>query len=194
MAGPGSRPGREKAMADARAPETEEALRELEDRFLAPWAGIAALLGASPACGRIHGLLLLADRPLDAGTIRARLGISHGSCSTGLAALVEAGAIRRIHPEGKRSAAYLAGRDAGTWFRTLAAERRRLEIRPLLEALHGAREFAAAAAAEGRARRQAGHRDLAEARDRLAAAAAFTDGFAALLDAFLAPPAGRGAK
>ncbi len=175
-------------MAEARSAETEAALRDLEDRFLACWGGIAGLWGVSPTYGRIHGLLLLSPRPLDAETIRRRLGVSHGSCSTGLGTLVAWGVLRRVHPPGKRRACYAAERDGWTWFRTCARERRRREIQPLLDALHEVRGHAEAAAAEGRARRHPGHRDLAEARDRVRSFVGFMDEFASLADAFLAGP------
>jgi DNA-binding transcriptional regulator GbsR (MarR family) len=176
-------------MAEVRAAETEAALREIEDRFLACWGGIAALWGVSPTFGRIHGLLLLSPKPLDAEAIRHRLGISHGSCSTGLGTLVAWGVLRRVHPPGKRRACYAAERDGWTWLRTCARERRRREIQPLLDSLREVRTHAETAATQGRERRHAGHRDLAETRDRIRAFVGFMDEFAAMVDAFLAAPA-----
>lgn len=170
----------------AEASRAAEARRALEDRFLDSWSGVSALWGVSPTFGRIHGLLLLSPRPLDAGSIRGRLGVSHGSCSTGLNTLVSWGVIRRVRPPGRRSCFYAPERDPWTWFRACVRERRRREIGPLLEALREVRSFAEASAAEERELRTPGHRDLAGARDRVREFTGVMEEFAGIVDAFLA--------
>jgi DNA-binding transcriptional regulator GbsR (MarR family) len=163
----------------------EAARAALEDRFLASWSGVSALWGVSPTFGRIHALLLLSPKPLDAEVIGKRLGVSHGSCSTGLNTLIDWGVVRRVHPPGKRRTCYAPERDPWTWLRTCVRERRRREIAPLLDALREAREFAEGRCTEERERRTPGHRELADVRDRVRAFTGVMDEFAGLVDDFL---------
>ena len=174
-------------MAESRA---EAARAALEDRFLGSWSAVSALWGVSPTFGRIHALLLLSPKPLDADAIRRRLGVSHGSCSTGLNTLVDWGVVRRVHPPGKRRTCFAPERDPRAWLRTCVRERRRREIAPLLEALRESRSFAETCCAEERELRTPGHRELADVRDRVRAFTGVMEEFAALVDDFLD---GRGA-
>ena len=89
-------------MAEGATEGAGAGLRAVEDGFLACWDDVAALWGVSPAHARIHGLLFLARRPMDGESIERRLGISHGSCSTGLTELVAWGVVRRVNVPGSR--------------------------------------------------------------------------------------------
>ena len=162
------------------------ALREVEDRFIDCWGEVAAIWGVSPIHGRIHALLFLAPRPLDAETVRARLGISHGSCSIGLNDLVERGVVRRVNVPGSRRAKFAADPDGWKWLHSCVRERRRREGDPLLERVRGAAAFAEEAVRRAREGRTPGLRDLVEARDRVKAYARFAEEFAGLVDSFLA--------
>ncbi len=166
--------------------EGTEALREVEDRFIACWGGIAALWGVSPAHGRIQALLFLAPRPIDAEAIEGRLGISHGSCSTGLNELLGQGVIRRVNVPGSRRARFATDPDGWKWLHRCAKERRRREVEPLLDGIREARAFAEEAALRAREEGRPGQRELAAARDRVRAFAVFLEEVAGLLDAFIA--------
>jgi len=160
--------------------------REVEDRFIACWAGLAGTWGVPPAHARIHGLLFLARRPQDAGTIRARLGISHGSCVTGLHDLVAWGVARRVSVPGIRRAKFAADPDGWKWLHGCVEERRRRDLAPLLAAAREAAEFAGEAVRKARAERRPGVLELVETRDRVRGFARFLEEFASLVDAFLA--------
>lgn len=162
-----------------------EALREVEDRFIGCWGEIAALWGVSPAHGKIQALLFLAPRPLDAEAIEGRLGISHGSCSTGLNELLARGVLRRVNVPGSRRARYATDPDGWKWLHRCAKERRRREVQPLLERVREARAFAEEVAQRSREEGRPGLRELAAARDRVRAFAVFLEEASALLDAFL---------
>jgi DNA-binding transcriptional regulator GbsR (MarR family) len=166
--------------------EAPDPLREVEDRFVACWTGISALWGVSPAHGRIQALLFLAPRPLDAEAIRRRLGISHGSCSTGLNELLEWGVIRRVNVPGSRRAKYATDPDGWKWFHRCVRERRRREIGPLLDRVRDARVHAEETVRRAREERLPGQHDLARRRDRVRAFAAFLEEFGDLVDGFLA--------
>jgi DNA-binding transcriptional regulator GbsR (MarR family) len=161
-------------------------LREIEDRFIACWGEIAPLWGVSPAHGRIQALLFLAPRPLDGEAIQGRLGISHGSCSTGLNELIEWGVVRRVHVPGARRTRYATDPDGWKWLHRCVKERQRREVQPLLEKVRGARSFAEEAASRARDAGAPDRRELAAARDRVRAFATFLEEFTALVEGFLA--------
>jgi DNA-binding transcriptional regulator GbsR (MarR family) len=160
--------------------------REVEERFVACWAGLAGAWGVPPAHARIHGLLYLARRPLDEGTIRERLRISHGSCVQGLNDLVAWGVARRVKVPGLRRAKFAVDPDGWKWLHGCVRERRRRELEPLLRASREAAEFAADAVRRARAERRPGVLELVETRDRVRGFARFLEELASIADAFLA--------
>src|SRR5438309_5592607 len=60
---------------------TTDPRRGIEDRFINEWGLLANAWGVSPLLGRIHGLLLLAGRPMTAEEVCERLDISRASAS-----------------------------------------------------------------------------------------------------------------
>lgn len=166
--------------------EVEAALRAVEERFAALWAAVAPLWGVGPAHARIQALLFLSPRPLDGATIEARLGISHGTCSTGLNELIEWGVVRRVNVPGSRRAKFATDPDGWKWLHRCVKERRRRDLEPILARAREARAFAEEAALRAREGRRPGQRDLAGARDRVRAFAAFLEDLEALVDGFLA--------
>jgi DNA-binding transcriptional regulator GbsR (MarR family) len=161
-------------------------LREVEDRFIACWGGIAPLWGVSPAHGRIQALLFLSPRPLEGEAIQGRLGISHGSCSTGLNELIEWGVVRRVHVPGARRTRYATDPDGWKWLHRCVKERRRRELQPLQEGVRAARALAEESAARAREAGAPDRREMEAARDRVRAFAVFLDEFSSMVDGFLA--------
>jgi DNA-binding transcriptional regulator GbsR (MarR family) len=172
--------------------DTAEALRAVEDRFAALWAEVAPLWGVGPAHARIQALLFLSPRPLDGATIESRLGISHGSCSTGLNELLEWGVVRRVNVPGSRRAKFATDPDGWKWLHRCVRERRKRDLEPLLVRAREARALAEEAVVRAREERRRGQRDLVEARARVRAFAVFLEDLSALVDEFLsrggAPP------
>ena len=159
--------------------------RGLEDRFLAVWARASGLWGVPPTHARIHGLLFLARRPLDAETIQARLGISHGACVTGLGDLVARSAVRRVRVPGLRRAKFATDPDGWKWLHRGLRERRDRDLGPVLEAGRETAAIAEESVRRARAERRPGVRDLVQTRDRILASTRFLEEFAAVMDAFL---------
>ena len=170
-------------MADGEA--GGDAGRGLEDRFLAVWARAAGLWGVPPTHARVHGLLFLARRPLDAETIRVRLGISHGACVTGLGDLVARGAARRVRVPGLRRAKFATDPDGWKWLHRGLADRRQRDLGPVLAAGRETAALAEESVKRARAERRPGVRDLVQTRDRILASSRFLEELAAVIDAFL---------
>jgi DNA-binding transcriptional regulator GbsR (MarR family) len=68
---------------------------EAQDRVSDIMADIAEFWGFTRTMGRIFGLVYMSPEPLDQSTVRARLGISAGSASTTMSALLEWGVLHR---------------------------------------------------------------------------------------------------
>jgi len=172
--------------------DSADELRAVEDRFVALWTEIAPLWGVGPAHARIQALLFLSPRPLDGATIESRLGISHGSCSTGLNELIEWGVVRRVNVPGSRRAKFATDPDGWKWLHRCVNGRRKRDLEPLLGRAREARTFAEEAVLRAREGRRRGQRELVEARGRVQAFAAFLEDLAALVDGYLsrggAPP------
>ena len=111
------------------------ARREIEDRVLQEWGELATAWGVSPMLGRIHGLLLLAARPMTADEICDRLQISRASASVQLNAILDWGLARRLYVPGDRRQYYQADQDHWAWFRRAATVLKRREFDPVAERL-----------------------------------------------------------
>jgi DNA-binding transcriptional regulator GbsR (MarR family) len=112
--------------------------RALEDRFINEWGLLASAWGVSPLLGRIHGLLLLAGRPMTAEEVCERLDISRASASVQLNAILGWGLARRMYLPGDRRQHYLAEAEPWTWFRRAVRVRKEREFDPVIAGLDAA--------------------------------------------------------
>jgi DNA-binding transcriptional regulator GbsR (MarR family) len=96
---------------------------------------MSALWGISPTMAEIHGLLFLTGDALSADDIMARLEISRGNASMNLHKLLEWGLVRQVHKRGDRREYYETQHDVWEMFTTVAAQRKRREIDPILNTL-----------------------------------------------------------
>lgn len=167
---------------------SQETLREVEDRFIENWGDISALWGVNRSMGRIHALLYLANDPLSMEEVAERLQISHGNVSTSVRDLLAWGVIRRVHVAGERKILYEAEQDPWTWFHTCIAERRRREVEPVRDNLHVVAEFARDAARD--AKDGVEGKKLAQTQEKVERFTKYIDEFAVLIDAFLSMGSG----
>lgn len=118
------------------AAKPAEALRrQIEDRFINEWGLLANAWGVSPLLGRIHGILLLAGRPMTAEEVCERLEISRASASVQLNAALGWGLARRMYLPGDRRQQYLAEPEPWTWFRRAVRVRKEREFDPVIAGL-----------------------------------------------------------
>ena len=120
------------------AKRTADPRRALEDRFINEWGLLASAWGVSPLLGRIHGLLLLAGRPMTAEEVCERLDISRASASVQLNAILGLGLARRMYLPGDRRQHYLAEAEPWTWFRRAVRVRKEREFDPVITGLDAA--------------------------------------------------------
>ena len=123
------------------ADEPHTALVEAQDRFIALWGQMGSSWGIPRTMAEVHALLFVTGRPLNTDDVMAGLGISRGSASTTLRALVDWGIVYREHVRGDRKEYFSAEQDVWKLFRTVLRERKKREIDPLLEALHACRDL-----------------------------------------------------
>src|SRR5262249_31115217 len=110
-------------------------LEEVEEQFVGLWRQMSALWGISPSMAEIHGLLFLTGAALSMDDIMERLEISRGNASMNLRQLVEWGLVREVHRRGDRRDYYESPGDVWEMFTTIAAQRKRREIDPILNTL-----------------------------------------------------------
>jgi HTH-type transcriptional regulator, glycine betaine synthesis regulator len=120
--------------------QTADALEAVEHEFVELWGSMSSLWGINPTMARIHGLLFISSGLLTSDDIMERLTISRGNVSMNLAKLLEWGLVRRVHKPGDRRDYYESLRDVWEMFATVAAQRKRREIDPMLNALRRCKE------------------------------------------------------
>ena len=159
--------------------DTLQTRRQIEDRFINEWGLLASAWGVSPLLGRIHGLLLLAGRPMTAEEVCERLDISRASASVQLNAILGWGLARRMYLPGERRQHYLAEPEPWTWFRRAVRVRKEREFDPVIAGLDAAAEQARAAAAA------TGDQELSGDAERLAYLLKFVHLFFGGIETFL---------
>jgi DNA-binding transcriptional regulator GbsR (MarR family) len=115
-------------------------LAEVEEEFVALWRRMSALWGISPTMAEIHGLLFLTGDALASDDIMDRLGISRGNASMNLRQLLDWGLVQQVHKRGDRRDYYETQQDVWEMFTTVAAQRKRREIDPILNTLRHCQE------------------------------------------------------
>jgi DNA-binding transcriptional regulator GbsR (MarR family) len=110
-----------------------EALDQARDLGIDTCGRIAEFWGFTRTMGRAFGLLYLSPEPLTQAEIQKRLGISAGSASMTLAALVRWGVVHKIWVRGQRRDHYRAETDFWKMISGVLNERERREIAAALD-------------------------------------------------------------
>ena len=126
-------------MTDA-APTPSASLDHARERFIALWGQMGSSWGIPRTMAQVHALLFISGEPMCTDDVMATLEISRGSASMTLRSLEEWGIVTRVHRRGDRKEYFTAEQDVWRLFRTIAAERKKREIDPLLDALAECRQ------------------------------------------------------
>jgi DNA-binding transcriptional regulator GbsR (MarR family) len=113
----------------------DETLRNAQDTFIRRWGEMGQTWGINRTMAEIHALLYIAGQPLCTDDVMERLNISRGNSSMSLRALCDWGIIRRLHKRGERREYFESLGDVWEMFSIIAAERKRREMDPVLEAI-----------------------------------------------------------
>lgn len=120
---------------------SNEQLKEARDRFVATWGQMAAAWGISRTMAEVHALLFVIGEPLCTDEIIEHLGISRGSASMSVRALLDWGLIFRSHKRGDRREYFHAEQDVWVMARAIVRNRLQREIEPVLVSLFEIRDL-----------------------------------------------------
>lgn len=114
---------------------------QAQDRFIATWGQMGSAWGISRTMAEVHALLYITGDALCTDDVMARLKISRGNASMSLRALLDWGIITRVHKRGDRKEYFVAEADVWTMFKTIARERKKREIDPVIASLYEVRDL-----------------------------------------------------
>ncbi|MCA9310840.1 MAG: ArsR family transcriptional regulator [Phycisphaerales bacterium] len=129
---------------------TQEEIQQACDRFIAAWGKMGSAWGISRTMAEVHALLYISGEALCTDDVMERLEISRGNASMSLRALQDWGIISRVHKRGDRKEYFEAVSDVWAMFKTIARERKKREIDPLIASLYDIRDMTGVA--EGKSR------------------------------------------
>ena len=132
-----------------RPDDTPEGVAEAQDRFIGAWGQMGSAWGISRTMAEVHALLYITGVPLCTDDVMQRLKISRGNASMSLRALQDWGIVGRVHKRGDRKEYFSAESDVWTMFKTIARERKKREIDPLIASLHDIRDLTSGADGPG---------------------------------------------
>ncbi len=124
-------------------------ITEAQDRFVTTWGKMGSAWGISRTMAEVHALLYITGDALCTDDFMERLQISRGNASMSLRALQDWGLIRRVHKRGDRKEYFEAEADVWTMFKTIARERKKREVNPVIASLYEIRDMTAPSAVDG---------------------------------------------
>jgi len=119
----------------------EQQLRAAQDLFIRRFGEMGQTWGINRTMAEIHAFLYITGQPGCTDDVMERLNISRGNASMSLRALCDWGIIRRMHKRGERREYFESLSDVWEMFSIIAAERKRRELDPVIEALHQCRQM-----------------------------------------------------
>lgn len=114
---------------------------DAQDRFISSWGQMASAWGISRTMAEVHALLYITGRALNTDDVIERLQISRGNASMSLRSLQDWGLIARVHRRGDRKEYFEAESDVWAIFKTIARERKKRELDPVLTSLYEVRDL-----------------------------------------------------
>lgn len=128
-------------MGNQKTGETD-ALQAAKDDFIAEWGAMGSAWGVNRTMAQIHALLMVHPEPMSTDEIMEDLKISRGNAHGNLRELVGWGLIKSVIRKGERKEFFEAEKDVWKMFCTIARERKRREIEPIIEVLERCQEDA----------------------------------------------------
>jgi len=120
-------------MDDAKSNEGK--LQEARDEFVNQWGVLGNAWGINRTMAQIHALLITSPGPLSTDQIMQKLHISRGNAHSNIRELIGWGLIHSVIRKGERKEFFEAEKDVWNMFCTIARERKRREIEPVIGVL-----------------------------------------------------------
>ena len=155
---------------------SEDALASARLELVTQWGVLGSAWGISRTMAMVHALLLTSPTPLSTDEVMEALAVSRGNANTNLRELVSWGLLRRTLRPGERRDFFEAEKDVWKIFCTVARERKRREIDPVLAALASCLELTKGLRG---AKAKAFHAQLASVHEFVTTAGALLDRIAA---------------
>lgn len=112
-------------------------LDEGKNKFIQAWGALGSTWGINRTMAQVHALLLVSAYPLSADSIMQALNISRGNANMNLRALIDWGLVMKEHKAGDRREYFYAEQDIWKAARLIIANRKKRELEPISEVLHG---------------------------------------------------------
>ncbi|WP_412984006.1 GbsR/MarR family transcriptional regulator [Pontimicrobium sp. IMCC45349] len=108
---------------------------EAKEKFISTWGSLGSLWGINKAMAQIQALLFISTKPLSMEEIMEDLKISRGNTSMNLRQLMDWGIVTKELVPGERKEFFTTEKDVQELARTIAKERSRREIQPVIKVL-----------------------------------------------------------
>jgi DNA-binding transcriptional regulator GbsR (MarR family) len=108
---------------------------EAKEKFISTWGSLGSLWGINKAMSQIQALLFISTKPLSMEEIMEDLKISRGNTSMNLRQLMDWGIVTKELVPGERKEFFTTEKDVQELARTIAKERSRREIQPVIKVL-----------------------------------------------------------
>lgn len=108
---------------------------EAKIKFVSTWGSLGSLWGINKAMAQIQALLFISTKPLSMEDIMEELKISRGNTSMNLRQLMDWGIVTKEIIPGERKEYFTTEKDVQELARTIAKERSRREIQPVIKVL-----------------------------------------------------------
>ena len=109
--------------------------QEAKEELIRAWGTLGQSWGLNKTMAQIHALLMLSTKPLSTEDIMQQLSISRGNANMNIRALLEWSIVERVLIPGERKEYFRSEKDVWTLARTVAKERRRRELDPIIKVL-----------------------------------------------------------
>lgn len=140
----------------------------LVDQFVETWGTMGNSWGVNNSVARVHGLLIITDRPWCIDELVERLQISKSNVSTSLKELRSWNVVRKVFLPGDRREFYACEPDAWEMLFNIMRQRKQREFDPILTSIAATCEQAKQAPAGIAVNRLTQMKQMLDAFDRLA--------------------------
>jgi DNA-binding transcriptional regulator GbsR (MarR family) len=108
---------------------------EAKEELIQAWGNLGYSWGLNKTMAQIHALLMISTKPLSTEEIMQELSISRGNANMNLRALIDWNIVERVLVPGERKEYFKSDKDIWVLASTVAKERRKRELDPILKIL-----------------------------------------------------------